>query len=467
MRKCLTKDNLINKCIEFWQNHNAKLVLIILLLVFSIYSVFLVINLQEDVVPDESYRFEVSRAFSETWGIPNNAPITLTAGEDLHRNPFLGYWLFGRVLFIYTQINPDASIRQELVALRMVNGLFALGTSIVTYLISKELIKNKWWQLLPVFMLTNTLMFVFLSGGVSYDNPTNFICALGLLFFIRVMNHKDFIMNSLGWMISIGIGTLIKHSVLPLVPIMGIIWIVYIIRNKEKIQLSDLRKKTTFFITAALLIIVLGFNINLYGVNLIKFQSFRPSCTDTFSEEICENSVFVKRHQEMALPEKLTIITAFQKGYPEPIRFTFELWIPEMIKRVFGIMGHQDYFPVVTSYFQIAFYWMLFLGFRYIKKPSFKTIALTSIFGFYALVLMIMNYNSELAYGFYKFVALQGRYIFPVISIAFVLSTYILTKVTNKYIRIATLIATIALFLYGGPIRFLWYYDTVFKNWFI
>lgn len=138
-----------------------------------------------------------------------------------------------------------------------------------------------------------------------------------------------------------------------------------------------------------------------------------------------------------------------------------------MIKRVFGIMGENDYFPIVISYFQIAFYWLLFLGFRYIKKPSFKTIALSSIFGFYALVLMIMNYNSELAYGFYKFVALQGRYIFPVISIAFVLSTYIFTKVSNKLIRIATLIAIIALFLYGGPIRFLWYSDSVFTNWFV
>jgi hypothetical protein len=435
--------------------------------VFSAYSIFLSFHLNTGYIPDETYRFEVSRAFSETWGIPDDVPITLTTGEDLHRSPFLGYWLFGRALYVYQLINPDASPRQELVAVRIVNSLFALGTVIITYLISKELIKNKWWQLLPVFMLTNTLMFVFLSGGVSYDNPTNFVCALGLLFFIRVLNHKDFTTNSLGWMISIGIGALIKHSVLPLAAILGLIWIVYMIRNKSKIQCPDLRNNPRFFVLATILLIVLGFNIYLYGVNLIKFQSIRPSCYDTFSKEICDNSVFVKRHNEMALPEKLTIITAFQKGYPEPIRFLFEWWIPEMIKRVFGIMGHQNYYPIITSYFQIAFYWMLFLGFRYIKKPSFKTVALSSIIGFYALVLFIMNYNSELAYGFYKFVALQGRYIFPVISIAFVLSTYILTKVTNKYLQIGTLVATIALFLYGGPIRFLWYYDTVFKNWFI
>jgi hypothetical protein len=457
----------IQKIALSWQNNNAKILLVLILSIYFFYSIFLALNLNTDYIPDESYRFEVSRAFSDTWGIPSDVPITLETGEDLHRNPFLGYWLFGRVLHIYNQINPVASIRQELIALRIVNGLFALGTAVITYLISKELIKNKWWQLLPTFMLTNTLMFVFLSGGVSYDNPTNFVCALGLLFFVRVLNHKDFIMNSLGWMISLSIGTLIKHTVLPLVAFSGIIWIVYIIRNKKKILFPDLRNNTRFFVLAAFLLIVLGFNIYLYGINLVKFQSFRPSCFDTFSEEICENSVFVKRHQKMALPEKLTIITAFRKGYPEPIRFTFELWIPEMIKRVFGIMGGHDYFPIVISYFKIAFYWMLFLEFRYIKKPSFKTIALSSIFGFYALVLLIMNYNSELAYGFYKFVALQGRYIFPVVSIAFILSTVILTKVNNKFLRIGTLIATIALFLYGGPIRFLWYYNSVFENWFI
>ncbi|MDY6994546.1 MAG: hypothetical protein SVR94_18325, partial [Pseudomonadota bacterium] len=122
----MTQENSINKRVAFWQNHNAKLVLIILLLVFSFYSVFLAINLQTDIVPDESYRFEVSRAFSETWGIPKDVPITLTTGEDLHRSPFLGYWLFGRALYVYQLINPDASPRQELVALRMVNSLFAL-----------------------------------------------------------------------------------------------------------------------------------------------------------------------------------------------------------------------------------------------------------------------------------------------------------------------------------------------------
>ncbi len=457
----------ISKIPAFWEKNNTKIVLGLILAVFTFYITFLAVNLNTAYIPDETYRFEVSRAFSKTWGIPNDVPLTLETGEDLHRNPFLGYWLFGRVIFFYKQINAEASIRQELVALRIVNGLFAIGTAILTYLISKGLIKSKWWQLLPVFILTNTLMFVFLSGGVSYDNPTNFVCALAMLFFIRVLNHKDFTTNSLGWIISIGIGTLIKHSILPLAAILGLIWIVYIIRNRKKILLPDLGNNLKFFMLATILLIVLGFNLYLYGVNLVKFQSFRPSCYDTFSEEVCDNSYFIKRHQKFALPEKLTIVEAFRRGNPEPIRFIFESWVPEMVKRVFGIMGESNYYPIVTSYFQIAFYWILFLGFRYIKKPSFKTIALTSIIGFYALILLIMNYNSELSYGFNKFVALQGRYIFPVISIAFVLSTYILAKVTNKYIRIATLIATIVLFLYGGPIRFLWYYDSVFANWFI
>lgn len=452
---------------DLWKKYNASSVLVVILLVFSFYSLYLAFNLKAGIVPDESYRFEVSRAFTGTWGIPDDVPVTLETGEDLHRNPFLGYWLFGRALSAYKLINPGASVRQELVALRVVNWGFALGTVILTVLISKEVIKNKWWQLLPAFMLTNTLMFVFLSGGVSYDNPTNFMCALSLLFFLRALHHKHFITNSLGWMICIGIGTLIKHAVLPLAAILGLIWLVFSIRNRRKIIIFNLKKDKTFIVLALLLLIVTGFNIYLYGVNLIKFQSFRPSCYDTFSNEICENTYFVKRHQELALPQKLTILKAFRSGYPEPVRWIFESWIPEMMNRIFGIMGNQDYFPIVLSYFKIAFYWIIFLGFRYIRKPDFKTKALVGILGFFALVLSIMNYNSELIYGFYTFVALQGRYLFPVLGILFILTTHILTQTTNKALKLGTLIATILLFLYGGPVRFLWYHHSVFADWFI
>ena len=443
-----------------------RILLVIVLLIFFAYTIFLAVKLDTGIVPDEPYRFTVSRSFSTTWGIPDGVPAADSAGDDLHRNPFLGYWLFGRALNSYNLFVPSATDRQQIVFLRIFNAILSLGTVIFTYLISKELIKNKWLQVLPVFMLTNTLMFVFLSGGVSYDNPAILACTIGIYLLVRVFNKKDFVLNSLGVLTSIAIACLIKYSILPLALAVVVAWLVYIIINRKQIKIRPIKKAKaiTLFI---ILLIFLGFNVAIYGVNLIKFQSLLPDCQDTFPLEVCQSSTFGIRYQELALPEKLTLTEAIKQGNPDPIRYIFDEWVREMLKRIFGIMGHKNYFPIIVSYFHIAFYWIVLLGFRYIKKPSFKSLSLLGIFSFYAIVLIYMNYDSELVYGFNKYVALQGRYIFPVICIAYVMVSQILSKVSNKIIKLGTIGLLILLFLYGGPIRFIWYYNSVFADWFI
>ncbi len=444
----------------------TTIVLIVLLLVFTFYSVFLALKLETGIIPDEPYRFEVTQYFTNTWGIPQDVPIAEEYGENLQRNPYLGYWIFARTLNIYNLIIPTAEERQTLVFLRIINVVFSLGTVILCFFISKELIKKKWWQLLPVFLLTNTLMFVFLSGGVSYDNPANFFCAAGILFLVRVLKNKSFEKNSMGWIIFILLASLVKYAVLPLALIMFIVWLVFTVKNKMKIsisQLKSIKSLSLLFIMIALLIAVGG----LYGVNLVKFQSITPSCRDTFSADICQNTPYAIRLKELGLPEKLSLLEAFKRGYPEPIRYTFFTWIPEMIKRIFGIMAHKNYFPIGTAYFQIALLWVIILGVRYWKKPEFTTTSLLGIFVFYALALIYINYNTELVYGFDKYVALQGRYIFLVVTIGFSLLSLALTHVSNKTIKLGTAAFLVLLFLYGGPIRFFWYYHSVFADWFI
>lgn len=437
-----------------------------LLFVFAVYTVYLSLNLQTGIIPDETYRFEVSRYFVNTWGIPDNVQIIETTGESLHQGPFLGYWIYGRMLALFLLFNSSASEWQTLVFLRLVNAIFSWGTVIVTFLIAKEIIKNKWLQILPVFMLTNTLMFVFLSGGVNYDNPSILFSSLSLLFLIRVIKGKSLIDNSLAWLIAISIATLIKHSILPLAFIMSVIYLGYIVKNKPKLGLGSLleRKRVFLFITV---LILLFMNIRIYGINIIRYQKITPSCYDVYSNEICDVSAYVIRHREMALPERLSIAQAFRQGDPEPIRYIFDYWFRAMLDRIYGIMGHKVYFPISVSYFLLMIYWTIGLGLRYIRHPNFLTSSLIGIIIFYGLVLVWMNYRSELVYGFHTSVALQGRYIFPVISIAYAIWGSIFEKVSNRYVRYATLFALVSLFLYGGPIRFLLYNQSVFADWFI
>ena len=116
--------------------------LIIILAVFLFYSVYLAMNLKTGIIPDEPYRYEVSQYFSQTWGIPKDVPLAIEYGDNLSRTPFLGYWIFGRIINVISWVAPESTDFQQLVWVRIVNGLFALGTLIFTYLLSKELIKK-------------------------------------------------------------------------------------------------------------------------------------------------------------------------------------------------------------------------------------------------------------------------------------------------------------------------------------
>jgi len=448
-----------------WHRLNDKLLLVLLILVFAAYAVYVAANLQRDIVPDEPYHFSISHAFSETWGLPEGVGTARSIGVYIRRSPTLAYWVYGRALNLLDIVQPKSSAWGQLIYLRLVNAAFSIGTVIFTYLFSKELIQHKWWSLLPVFALTNTLMFVLLSGGVSYDNLTNFLSIAGLYFLLRVMKQKDFLLNSLGWLILISLGALAKETILPLALAMFVVWVIFIVKHREDIQIKLFRSFWSVSLLVVL-VVVAGANLALYGLNLLQHGSLAPFCEDYYTKEFCANSPFAQRREELALRDEPNLFQAFRRGYPEPVRYAFDTWIRAMLMKVFGIMGgQQSYYPIGIAYFHMLLYWYLALAIRFFKKASFKIYSLIGIFGFYALTLFIKNYDIELAYGFIQ-VALQGRYIFPVIGIAFGLAAYGLMNVPVKWVRWATLAVTVLLFLYGGPIRFFLYNQTVFTAWF-
>lgn len=451
---------------SLWKTHNTTIVLLLLLIVFMGYTLFISFNLQRDIVPDEPYHYLVSSDFADSWGIPEFIPALEGAGVYIRQTPNLSYWLFGRALNLIDLIQPNASNWRRLVLLRLFNIPFAVGTLLFTYLLSKELIKNKWWQLLPVFVLSHTMMFVLLSSGVNYDNPANMFSTAGIYFLVRVLNKKNFLINSLSWIISISLGAWIKETILPLAFVMTVVWIIFIVKNKPEIHFSHFKQRKIISLIT-FLVILLYANFSIYGVNLIRHQSLTPSCSDYFTQEVCRSTALAVRRQQLALSEKPTMVEAVRQGYPEPIRYGFDTWIRAMLMKVYGVMGgQQSYYPLSITYYHILFYWMLALGIRYVKTFNYTKASLAGIFGFYALILFIKNYDIELAYGFIQ-VALQGRYIFPVISIIYGLFSYVLMKVPNKLLQKATLFVTMVLFTYGGPIRFFIHHNTIFTDWFI
>jgi hypothetical protein len=450
---------------KFWDNNDTKIILAVILLIFFGFSIFIAFNIKLGIVNDEITHFDFSKQFSTTLGIPPELPEAYRYGVYITQRPYLFYWINGRVINIANFFSPSLSEFQQLVILRTVNTFYGLGTILFCYLFAKELIKDKWWQLLPPFLLSNTIMFVFLSGGVSYDNLTNLLSMAGLFFLARVFNHRPFLTNSLAWIICIGLGTLTKYAVLPLGLAMTLTWFVFMLKNKNKIFPIKLKGTKSIVLSALMIIVIMG-NLAIYGYNLVVYNSLLPSCEDLLTKEKCEFDYYRLRNEKYGLEGKLTILESIRLGYPNPLHYLF-YWVIRIMNNTFGIGSHKSYQTMLRFVLHfILFFWTFSLAIVNKKKLSFKNISLILIFAFLFFTVFIMNYKSELNSGFAHF-AIHGRYLFPVIGILYVMFTKAIMIIPQKAVRHSTLIFTLFTYLITGPLTFIYRYNAVFVDWFV
>ena len=448
-------------------SNNQKIVLLFIIIFFASCSIFIALNLAEGIIPDERAHFIFSKVYATTWGIPPDSPETYSQGWYIAHNPFLYHWINGRVINLIMLFNPLASDWQLLVGLRLTSVLYSLGTLYFCYLLAKELIRKPWWPLLPVFLLANTLMFTFLSGGVNYDNLVNLLCMAGLYSLMRAFNGKDFTTNSLAWLVCVCIGCLAKYTVLPLALFSFIAWLVYTIRQRKTtiFPLSKLTKGQIALL-CVLILLVVG-NLAIYGYNLVVYRAILPSCSDILQPAQCNLSPYHMRWEKYSLGQKMTLTESIQAGYPDPLTYFVEVWVKNMLTKTYGILGHKTYYPShIITFYRLFYLGMLLLAARYWRRPPYAIWSAVFIILGYALVVFITNYNSELSYGFKHF-ALQGRYLFPIIGLVYGLVGYTQSLIKNRTLRIVVLALTLILFFVGGPIKFITRYEGVFSSWFL
>ena len=117
---------------------------------------------------------------------------------------------------------------------------------------------------------------------------------------------------------------------------------------------------------------------------------------------------------------------------------------------VVGIIGNEGrkFFPYIFTLF------VFILAIKYWQKREYAFYALVVITLSYILAIMISSYNEELMSDF-RHVAVQGRYLFPVLGSFYVLVSHFISQITNKWISKITLAYTLLLFTLGGPVMFL------------
>ena len=423
----------------------SKIALIFIFLVFLLVCIFLALNIKMGVSPDSYYHLRVSQAYSTTLGIPQNTPQTYK-WRDITRIPYLYFWINGRIL------NINNGVIDEVVLLRIINVIYSLGTVYVMYLLSKEIFKDKWKRVLPVFFLTHTLMFVFLSSSINYDNLANLLSTLSIYFFVKFVKKGINLKYLLLMLLSLCIGALTKSTVLPVALILVILSVVEIVKRKDEVKRIRAGKELLLLIP---IVIFVFLNLSLYGGNLLKYKTLEPSCTQILTHEQClENGVYYRNkvdYNATPINGPLDVFNMIIKGERiGPVRYFFR-WFPNLMSKIFGIMGDSS---LSLPYYLVALFILFFLtGVVLIisnKRKLTKTDKyLITILLFYTVILFFtQNYPMYLTYNHY-YLGLQGRYIFPVISIIYILLTKSFFFINSKKLRNTLLISFSILLIYS------------------
>jgi len=431
-----------------------KILLVFILIYFLIFGFLMSRTLHQ---PDQGYHNFFSSRFTETWGIPAedpSSPFVFTG------TAYLAYWINGAAAKIYKFFLPLGGPIGLNTLWRAISVLTSLVTVYYLYKLTAKITNNPIAGVLGAFFLSNTLMFVFVSGGVSYDNLMNLASMAALYHLLNILKKEDFIKNTALTGIWLCIGAITKEQSLLLSFLIFIVLLIFFIRNFKGIEYHlDISN----VILLIIFIIFLGLFINLYGVNLLRYGSTTPDCEQIKSAEVCTRFAFRKA---MENPYDLRWIWYARNVFlNNPIIYAFSFWILQMVKSIWGIASHKSFIPLLTValHTSLLFWWILCMA-RYWKKEDRISSFLLVIFLAYSFYVFLMNYKSELLYDFKHF-ALQGRYLFPVIGIPIALMMKYFLRIRSIFVKRITISLAIIIYFAGGLGVYIFRFSEVFIHW--
>lgn len=412
---------------------------------FILQAVFIALSTKAGIPPDENYHIAFIRLFTE-----NNLSPFLVNQE--------GYFFLGEVVrtpfFIYHYILsfiafPFKDFEYLYLILRFVNISLAFASILVVVKISKELRLGSLVRNLSIFMICNTLMFVFLSAGVSYDNLFILISLLVILFFLKLLK-KPSPTNILFFCVLLLFGSLIKVTFLPIGFITSVILLLTYRRSlgKNLFSYPTYRLATHTRVNKILIVVAVGLLLlvtHRYALNVIRYKNYTPSCLQVQTYEQCSQNRLFTRNERVFGSDRRTA----EKGLVEYL----PVWSFLIQERTFGISSHKSILPtksilIVTSILILLYVVAIS---RYFRRSEDKKIGfLLLITGFYLAILVLENYSIYTASGRVTFVV-HGRYTFAVLPIVFLLGNYYLAQLFSKKTSLACLVLIILpVFLYSS-----------------
>lgn len=379
--------------------------------------------------PDEIYHLKLSEQYEPlSTIIAKDTPQTISIGI-ISKTPNLYHLLQGKILNLTSNHN---------YILRLIN--FILG--IFFFYISKKTIdqhvSSYFTRIIYLYIISNITMLQYLFGAISYDNFINLIAVYSFYLFYQVINQKYYYSLTKLIIFSL-VAILAKPTYFPLFLIQISVIFTYLFRQKLVFKYTKqlFSQKRSLILIISLSSVIFYF----YGSNLIKYGTISPSCTNLYTQTFCNNDPSVILNNEIYLQTKIN--PSFSNIYSY-----FTSWIHLMTERTFGIFSYTSLLahPEWISFLTLTIIFSTIIIFKLITNRYDYYLFFISIT--YSLILFLKNYNGYLETGI-THVAVQGRYLFPIIFPTYYLFTKYLTTILKKNIFFKLLILTLLIYSFS------------------
>jgi len=307
--------------------------------------------------------------------------------------------------------------------------------------------------------MSNTPMLTFIGSSVSYDNLNNFISVVALYTYhqYKLSDSMKYFFLSLS---SVLAGPLVKTSFIPLALMFTICkgWEWYLSPERLiKIRNSMYPVNTRNIIAWAFILLLISFNIGLYGGNLLSYGKIVPENDQILPlHAALKNRIFARgwivgeyRENRMELTEAVKLteiinhtgdradalqllkIAALEREHGvklmDRIQYAW-FWLRVIILGLVSILAHSTVYKpdVILGIYQLIFLAGTISIVRYwshtdANGQTAQTILLCSTYLF--ILMQIVNYGMYLKFH-NPYVALQGRYVLPVLPMFYGLIVY-------------------------------------------
>ncbi|MEX0748981.1 MAG: DUF2142 domain-containing protein [Candidatus Saccharimonadales bacterium] len=415
-------------------------------ILFLLQSLFYALTIKYGIPPDEQYHFKVAELF-----VQNNFSPFISSQEglfslgELTRTPYLMYHY---LLSFPLALLGNLSLSAKILILRGINILLAASSLLVLQKIAEKLKFSSFTANVSIFIFANSMMYTFLAGSINYDNLFILLVFTSILLLIRFLQEKK-PADLMLWSIVILLGAFTKEAFLPVVLAETVALVVMLrltVISTFVDWLKSFNKALVMNIVLAVgLIALFSMFIRFFVGNQLAYGDISPRCEIVHSYDECLDHGLFRRSIEL----KANRPNDFEA---DTSKFVYG-WAQLMRSRTFGTLSHASVEPSrpLIAATSILFVLMLIAVIRKveIKKINKPQLIVLFVVAFYVLSLMYVNYGSYVRNG--RFMAVQGRYIFPALPIIYFFGFHYMEKLKfGRTLRAVAIVALLPLIIMGN-----------------